>query len=204
LGSFGSSRSAHGGLGRVFTNGLGLHGNPIEKPEPVETLDEIVLILRKSTGLRFDPAFPHYHMYGADICMAARRAGLGAFAIPAFCVHNTHQLLELPREFYECYRFFKTKWSAYLPIAASCMSVTRYDRELRKKRLAELFARLRPRHRPAAQRVDNPRSLLPEEFWHSIDNAAEDPLHSGVPRSDMNESVRASGQFDSGAPVLRV
>lgn len=165
IGSFGSRKGAHGGVGRVFTNGMGLHGNAITSPEPVETLDEIVLVLRKSSGLRFDPHLPHFHMYGADICLSAREAGLTNFAIPAFCVHNTNQLLALPSEFYRCYRFIKRKWKRYLPIFTSCMTVTRFDGELTRKQLEEIYQRVLHQGCRPVQRVANPRTLLSEEFW---------------------------------------
>ena len=50
LGAFGSRKGAFGIVGRVFTNGLGLHGNRIISPEPVETLDEIVLSFASPVG----------------------------------------------------------------------------------------------------------------------------------------------------------
>lgn len=165
LGSFGSRMDAHGGLGRVFTLGLGLHGNAIVQPELADSLDEIVLILRKSSGLRFDDALPSFHMYGIDICMTARRMGLQTYAIPAFCVHNTNQLLELPREFYDCYRHVKAKWRSHLPIAASCMVVSAFDGALRKKQLEEFLARVRRNPRKPLCRADDPKSLLPGDFW---------------------------------------
>lgn len=170
LGCFGSSKDAFGGLGRVYTNGRGMHGRPVPCPAAVETLDEIVLILKRSDALRFDPAFPHFHMYGVDICMSARQAGLASFAIPAFCVHNTHQLLELPPEFYQCYDFVKNKWAHYLPISASCMTIDSSNGDLRKKRRSELVARLLRRGRIGSRRVDDPKSLLPNEFWHRFDS----------------------------------
>jgi hypothetical protein len=182
LGSFGSSHDAFGGVGRVYTNGLGMHGNAITAPKAVETLDEIVLVLKKSSGLRFDPALPHFHMYGIDVCMAARHAGLGSFSIPAFCVHNTNQLLELPAEFYDCYDFVKAKWSQYLPIAASCMTISRRDVELRKKKRDEFIARLIRRGRKALKRVDDPRSLLPQEFWRRFESEPTVALGNRVSR----------------------
>lgn len=180
LGSFGSKRDAAGGVGRVFTNGLGLHGNPIGSPEPVETLDEIVLIFRKSSGLRFDPDLPYFHMYGVDICLSARDAGLTNYAIPGFCVHNTNQLLELPSEFYRCYRFIKRKWARYLPIATSCMTVTRFDGELRRKQLNEFLARAFHKTAKPLHRVADPRSLLSEEFWSMFHSEPADALSSPV------------------------
>lgn len=160
LGCFGSRQHAEGGVGRVYTTGLGLHGREIARPEAVETLDEIVLIIRKSSGLLFDPSLPHYHLYGPDICLAARDNGLASYAIPAFCVHNTNQLLRLPTEFYDCYRHIKRKWQKFLPIYASCMTISLYDAEFYWKRALELCDRLFSRRRVPLRRVDDPRTLI--------------------------------------------
>jgi hypothetical protein len=169
LGSFGSRKDAVGGLGRVYTRGLGLHGRPLLKPEPVETLDEIVLVLKRSGTVRFDSALPHFHLYGVDICMTARAEGLGSFAIPAFCIHNTNQLLTLPPEFYACYRLIKRKWMRYLPIAASCLSITRLDGALAWKRFDEALHRMLPTRRSPLLRVDNPERLLSADFWQRFE-----------------------------------
>ena len=135
LGCFGSRKFAEGGLGRVYTTGLGFHGRVLDEPEPVETLDEIILIIKKSSGLRFDIALPHYHLYGADICMSAKEKGMTNYAIQGFCVHNTNQLLILPKEFYDCYRYIKRKWKKYLPIYASCMKITSFNEKLYLKKI---------------------------------------------------------------------
>lgn len=160
LGAYGCRRGVAGGLGRIFTNGLGYHGVPIASPEPVETLDEIVLILRRSSGLRFDPRLPHFHMYGPDICLQARSAGFTNYAIPAFCVHNTRQLIDLPREFFEGYRYVKRKWRRYLPIYTSCMTITRFDTPLYWRELGRLAERLRGRRKVPVDRVEDPLSLI--------------------------------------------
>ncbi len=76
IGCFGSKKGGKGGIGQVYTTGMGVHGRNIDKPEPVETLDEIVLVIRKSSGLRFDPSMPHFHLYGTDICMSSREKGI--------------------------------------------------------------------------------------------------------------------------------
>jgi len=172
LGCFGSRMHAAGGLGRVYTHGLGLHGNAVAAPEPVETLDEIVLILRKSSGLRFDPKLPHFHMYGSDICLTARARGLANFVVPAFCIHNTNQLMVLPQDFYDCFDHVKQKWARYLPIATACVTMTRWGGPLLRKRAEETVTRLRGQHREALRRVDDPRALLPEAFWERL---AADP-----------------------------
>ena len=137
-------------------------GRPFEHPAEVQTLDEIVLILRNSSGLRFDERLRHFHLYGTDICMAAEKQGLRCYAIPAFCIHNTEQLLTLPQEFYECYRQIKRKWREHLPIHTSCIRISRFDLELYTEKLGALYRQIGRRKRPRAHRVANPQRLLRE------------------------------------------
>ena len=160
LGCFGSARNRPGGVGLVCTNGMGVHGNQIQHPEPVETLDEIVLIIRKSSGLRFDPSLPHFHLYGTDICMLAKEKGMAAYVMPAFCVHNTNQLLTLPKEFYKCYHHVKKHWRRYLPICTSCITISRWGSEYYQRKILEFISNLLGKSRHPARRVEDPRSLL--------------------------------------------
>ena len=151
---------ARGGVGKVYSTGWGLQGHAVNVPEVVETLDEIVLIVRKSSGLRFDPQLPHFHMYGVDLCLSARSKGLVNYVLPAFCIHNTNQLLELPKEFHHCYHYVKKKWQRYLPIHTSCTQITRFDFDIRKRKVEHLVDRLLGKQRTFVKRADDPRSLL--------------------------------------------
>ncbi len=160
LGCFGSRPGETDGIGRVYTTGWGTVGREINKPEPVQTLDEIVLVIRRSSGLQFDPTLPHFHLYGTDICISAREQGLIPYVIPAFCVHNTNQLLSLPTEFYECYRHIKKRWRKYLPIHTSCIRISRFNGDIHLRRIRELYVRLRHRDAVPAPRVEDPRSLM--------------------------------------------
>jgi hypothetical protein len=160
LGCFGSCRSVSGGVGRVYTSGKGWHGKAVTAPERIETLDEIVLVLRRSSGLRFDPALPAFHLYGTDICLAARSRGFENYALPGFCVHNTNQLLRLPPEFSECYRYLKRKWFRRMPIYTSCITISRFDREMRSRSIREFGSRMTGRQRLPMRRVSDPRTLL--------------------------------------------
>jgi hypothetical protein len=160
LGCFGSRRGGIGGIGRVYTTGIGIHGCEIYKPEPVETLDEIVLVIRKSSGLCFDPSLPHFHLYGADICMSAREKGMPCYAIPAFCIHNTNQILILPKEFYECYQHVKKRWGKYLPIYTSCIKISRFDGEVHLRRIHKVYKRFMRKATIPVYRVGDPRTLL--------------------------------------------
>jgi Glycosyltransferase like family len=148
------------GIGRVYTHGVGIHGIDIDKPEPVQTLDEIILIIRKSSGLRFDPSLPHFHMYGTDICMTAREKEMPSYVIPAFCIHNTNQIIKFPREFYECYRYIKRRWRKYLPIYTSCIKISSFDSEIHLRRLRSICSNLFHKSRQRINRTADPESIL--------------------------------------------
>jgi hypothetical protein len=94
-------------------------------PIQVQTLDEVVLIIKKSSGLRFDDSMPYFHLYGADICMTAASSGKKCYAISAFCLHNTNLLPFLPNDFFVCYEYVKTKWFHLLPIDTTCIRIER-------------------------------------------------------------------------------
>ena len=56
-------------IGWVNDRGRVLRDGP-ELPARVATLDEIVLVVRRGSGLRFDPELG-CHLYGADVCLQA-------------------------------------------------------------------------------------------------------------------------------------
>jgi hypothetical protein len=56
-------------------------------PAVVVALDEVCLIIRKSSGLTFDEELEGYHFYGADICLQARENGLKCYSIDACLTH---------------------------------------------------------------------------------------------------------------------
>jgi len=131
--------------GRVYSSGLGVIGQEPGNPVPVQTLDEIVLIFRKSSGLRFDDSLPHFHFYGTDICLRAADSSRANYAIAAFCIHNTHQILALPKEFYECCAHVRRNWKHRLPIQTTCIRLTRFNLEVMKSRLRDLYRHARRR-----------------------------------------------------------
>jgi hypothetical protein len=159
LGSYGETRDDNG-RGYVYSSGIGIMGKPFEHPAPIQTLDEIVLILRKSSGLRFDESLPHFHLYGTDICLRAAKRGMKSYAISAFCIHNTCQNLVLAPEFYECCRHIKKVWKDSLPIRATCMTITRFNLPLYRKRIQETYQRYIRRREIGGTRVSDVRRLL--------------------------------------------
>ena len=90
------------------------HGNiwpwckPLQNPEEVQTLDELLLIIPKLIfdKMQFDEkTFDGWHCYGADYCLSVRQLGLKAYAIPAFVSHgpssgNIKGLFEYQRRLY--------------------------------------------------------------------------------------------------------
>ena len=150
------------GHGHIYSSGLGTMGKPFERPAPVQTLDEIVLILRKSSGLRFDERLPNFHLYGTDICLRAAAVGMKSYAISAFCVHNTHQSLILPKEFYDCCRHIKRVWKNNLPIQTTCIRITRSNVPIYVRRLKEFRLRYILRREVGGTRVRNVQRLFEE------------------------------------------
>lgn len=159
LGCYGETLN-DGGRGYIYSGGNGILGKPFDVPAPVQTLDEIVLILRASSGLKFDERLPNFHFYGADICMQAAAQGLNNYAISAFCIHNTQLNLILPKEFYDCYRYLKGKWKNALPIQTTCTKVTKYDLEMYKRKIREMGMRITGKNPIGATRVSDGRTLL--------------------------------------------
>lgn len=159
LGCAGVTRD-RGYRGHVYSNGMGVLGMPFEHPAAVQTLHELVLILRKSSGLRFDEALPHFYLHGADICQRAAKRGMSSYAISAFCIHNTERKLLSP-EFYECCKHMKRVWKDCLPIQTTCIRITRFNLPLYKQRLREAYLRYIP-HVVGVSRVKDVQRVLEE------------------------------------------
>ncbi len=112
-------RTIHGYIndrGRVW-------GKEINSPIPVQTLDELLLIVNPKAGLQFDEQFP-LDMYGADICMQSHEKGFGVYVIPGYVHHNSSRPFggRTP-SFFESVEKFKIKWASKLPVATTCTIV---------------------------------------------------------------------------------
>lgn len=68
-------------------------GNPIKKPEEVQTLDECLLIIPKSIFdiLRFDEKTcdNYWHLYAVDYCLSCKKLGFNVYVIPMFIYHRS-------------------------------------------------------------------------------------------------------------------
>jgi glycosyltransferase involved in cell wall biosynthesis len=145
--------------GYIYSTGLRDYvGVPDAELHEAISLDEMVLICRRSSGLRFDDALPGFHLYGTDICLEARRRGRASYIIPAFCIHNSNGLRRLPRQFWNAYLYLRRKWHSQLPIETCCTRITRYCWPLISKRLRDLL-RATPRDLKVGVRAADPRVL---------------------------------------------
>ena len=111
--------------GWVVDRGRTLCDGP-ELPARVLTLDELLLVVRRDTPLRFDPALG-FHLYGADICLQAAEHGLAVVALGALCHHNSRSI-GLPEAFFASAEVFALKWSHRLPVATPCVIIDRGSR----------------------------------------------------------------------------
>jgi glycosyltransferase involved in cell wall biosynthesis len=138
----------------------GLLGKPFDLPVPVQTLDEIILIFRKRSGLRFDENLPYFHLYGTDICMRAAKQGMKNYAIPAYCIHNASYHPVLPKEFYRNYRYIRKTWKADLPIHTSCQLITKQEFPLYRRRMHEIYLKLSGKKLVTIPRVTDTANLV--------------------------------------------
>lgn len=112
--------------GYLYCTGLKrVIGKAFPQPAECSTLDEVVLVVRRSSNIRFDEGLPGFHLYGTDICQTARAAGFGTYIISAFCVHNTSGLTFLPWDFWRGYFYLRTKWRNRLPIRTPCTTISK-------------------------------------------------------------------------------
>jgi len=125
LGVFGTAHSSDL-VGHVYSTGLGQTlGASFDRPIECRTLDELLLVIRRSSGLRFDERLPGFHLYGTDICMEAHKQGLKSYVIPAFCIHNSNGIGRLPGAFWKAYLCLRHKWWKQLPISSPCTMITK-------------------------------------------------------------------------------
>lgn len=111
--------------GPVWSSSIGsIIGKVPSRPVDVRAIDELLIVLRRSSDLRFDEDLPGWHLYGTDIVQSAIARGLGAYAGGLPCIHNDGFKLKLGADFAECYRHLQRKWFAQLPISTSVTKIS--------------------------------------------------------------------------------
>lgn len=114
-------------VGRVWDATIGRElGGAEFAPAPVGSLDELLLILRRTSGVRFDPQLPDFHLYGTDIVQTALQQGRGAYAVELPVVHNNRPVATLRGGYARAYADARRKWWAQLPIWTSICALSRW------------------------------------------------------------------------------
>jgi hypothetical protein len=80
----------------------------------------------RGTPLFFDPRLG-FHFYGADLCLEAKRKGLGVVTIDAMCFHHSKRT-GLSEDFHASAAIFRTKWAAPLPVVTPCVQIDQQRR----------------------------------------------------------------------------
>ena len=112
--------------GLAWSNGLGCKvGRRIEKPHTVVSVDELLIVLRRNSGIKFDDALPGFHLYGTDIVLDAVERGFNSYAIDAPVVHNSVTVTHLDDRYVNAYRFMQKKWAHRLPLTTLIVPVSR-------------------------------------------------------------------------------
>lgn len=152
-------------IGHCWSRGLGRTlGERFSSPRMIGSIDEIVIVLRRSSGLRFDERLPGFHLYGTDIVQAALASGHSAYVVHAPVIHNSNPVRTLAGAYSKAYRYMRRKWRDRLPIATTIVTLTPTGyplwRHIIRKELSTMLGR-RPKRvlrergpgRPIAQEV---------------------------------------------------
>lgn len=103
--------------GETWSSGMGRRvGAPLDAPAEVVTLDELILVVRADSGVRFDPGLPGFHLYATDLVVAAADRGLRSYAVPMAVVHHSRPLVKLGRDYWRAYLRLRRRWSDRLPV----------------------------------------------------------------------------------------
>ena len=104
--------------GRCFATARGL-------PARVATLDELLLVVRRDSPLRFDPELG-FHLYGADLCLQAAERGLAVVAHRGV-VPPQLAAVGLPEGFHER-GGVRPQVEDRLPVATPCVIIDEEER----------------------------------------------------------------------------
>ena len=169
LAPFGMCAETDAHIGDVWSTSLSLRvGERVTAPRAVQSVDELVIVLRRSSGLQFDPALPRYHLYGTDLIQTAWAAGKGAYVVPMPVVHNDDFKRALGRDFAESYHFVRRKWRAALPLRTPVLWITRWGLGLPYQRL-RAWRGLKVRRGMAGDTTVSPKVYAAQCGWETAE-----------------------------------
>lgn len=130
-------------VGQVWSSGIGrMLGAPLPEPVPVLTIDELLIVLRRGSGIQFDPALPGFHLYGTDIIRTAQAHGKVAYVGYMPVIHNSRPS-RLKSDYAKAWGYMRRKWRHLLPLPTLVVPVKKYPWSL----LRVLFRHFRNRRK---------------------------------------------------------
>ena len=129
-------------LAPVFAETSGVFGKALQQPLPVVSADELVLVLRRSSGVSFDPLLPEFHLYGTDIILEAEKRGMCSYGLDMPLIHNAKPQLRLGPDYGRAFRYMLKKWRDRLPVPTTCVPLTTAPLTLTIARLDSLLGTL--------------------------------------------------------------
>lgn len=141
-------------LGRTWSTGLNSDIRA-ERAHPAQavSIDEVVIVLNRKSGVLFDEELPGYHMYGTDIVQTAIQKGYGTYVINAPVIHNSLPIITFKSDFWAAYRYMQKKWARSLPIQTPVTTITAAGWPLIKMQVKSM---LRRDDRGSFVRLSNP------------------------------------------------
>lgn len=101
-------------------------------PQPIQAADELLIVFRADTGLRFDEELPHFHFHGLDIVQTVLAAGKGAYNVPLPLIHNDRFAKMLGDDYRDGYRHMQRKWRDVLPLMSTTVKISWHGLHLRR------------------------------------------------------------------------
>lgn len=141
----GSSGVKHDGtyVGHLWDSGLGcVFGGPFAEPVRSASLDETILVVRRASGVCFDPRMPTFHLYGTDIVLSAEASGKSAYMVDLPIIHNTMAPRKFRKEYTVGYHFMVRKWRDCLPWPTVIVPLTTSPWALLRRRLISHYNRV--------------------------------------------------------------
>lgn len=159
IGCFGIDHTGTG-HGYIYCNGQKKILGKKTAPKKIRVLDEIVLIFKKSSGLKYDPLLPGFHMYGTDICLISESGSRQNYAISNLAVHNTLRIKFLAADFMKSLEYIRKKYKKMMPIITPCFNIKRFKlvNDFLKYKIHFGVYR-RGFHKIKSERIDNPESF---------------------------------------------
>jgi hypothetical protein len=160
------------GVGYVYSTGLRRFvGQYFSGPLQVRTLDEMLLIIRRSSGVLFDENLPGFHLYGTDICLEAEARGMKNYVLPCFSMHNSNGIRYLPLSFWQAYLHLRRKWRKRLPIITPCTQITFLCFPILKDFISRTAFEFTGRNNPGS-RVDEPGHFYEQEVRPIVEKSS--------------------------------